>query len=174
MDNKQLFDYFKALMDRQGKYHDHKEVSAWAGLVLHLLFCFAMLRVEIPKTSGYLGLVFVVVAVFAAAYVAFKYIRNQLELKDRAGSLTAAATYYMSKMVSDSEGALDEPLTPIKQSADTQMQSSHVLSQSFDEKARWLNTQGRGAQDATRRYTYGLLITVSVFVIVFKFVQVLG
>jgi hypothetical protein len=40
----ELLDYFKALMDFYGKYHNHKEVSAWGALVLHLGVCAAVLK----------------------------------------------------------------------------------------------------------------------------------
>jgi len=48
--DKLLLDYLKALLDRYGKYHDHKELSAWAGIVLYFVFCVAILRVEISTS----------------------------------------------------------------------------------------------------------------------------
>ena len=174
MEEKQLLDYFKSIADRQGKYHDHKEVSAWAGLVLHLIFCGALLRVEAPTKYPQLAFVLVFVAVVVAAALAYLYIRKQLELKDLAGAEAGAATYFMSSMATSSDGKLHESLTPIKQSADTNFQRTHVMPASFVEKTDWLNTQGRGAQDATRRYVYSLLITASVFVVGFNALRFLG
>ena len=51
----------------------------------------------------------------------------------------------MTKLVTTETGKLDEPLTAISQSTDTEMQSPHVLPDSFVKKAQWLNTQGHCA-----------------------------
>lgn len=174
MEENQLLDYFKAIADRQGKYHDHKEVSAWAGLVLHLIFCGALLRVDVPTKCPQLAFLLVFVAVLLAALFSYLYIRKQLDLKDIAGSQAAAATYFMSSMATSVDGELHEPLTPIKQSTDTKFQWKHVMPASFVEKSDWLNTQGKGAHDATRVYVYLLLITASIFIVVFNAFRFLG
>ena len=172
--DKLLLDYLKALMDRQGKYHDHKEISAWAGIVLYFVFCAAVLRAEVSAPPRVLEFAVIAVTVFAAAIFATLYIRKQLELKDVAGSQAGAATYYMTKLVTSNTGQLDEPLTAIEQSTDTEMQSPHVLPGSFVKKAKWLNTQGRCAQAKTRLFTYLLLWTASLFVVLHMAVKYFG
>ena len=51
MEPKTLFDYFKSIAERQGRYHDHKENTAWACLVLHLALCGALLHFD-DKCAG--------------------------------------------------------------------------------------------------------------------------
>ena len=172
--DKLLLDYLKALLDRYGKYHDHKEISAWAGIVLYFVFCVAILRVEVPTSPGALGFWVIAVAVFVAAILATLYIRKQLELKDVAGSQAGAATYFMTKLVTSETGKHDEPLTAISQSTDTEIQSPHVLPDSFVKKAQWLNTQGRCAQAKTRMLTYFLLWAATLFLVAYKAVKYFG
>jgi hypothetical protein len=169
--DKLMLDYLKALLDRYGKYHDHKEVSAWAGIVLYFVFCAVVLHLEVSAPPHVIEFGTITVAVFVTAILATLYIRKQLELKDVAGSYVAAATYYMTKIVTSEAGRLDEPLTAIAQSTDTEIQSSHVLSDSFLTKAKWLNTQGRCAQIKTRWFTYSLLWTATLFVVTYKAVK---
>ena len=166
MDNGILLDYFKSLMDRQGKYHDHKEVSAWAGVVLYFVFCGAILRTELMLKCPLLGFLFISLAALGGAISATLYVRNQLRLKDIAGSQTAAAIYYMSVIITN--GQLTEAMTAIPQSADAQVQSSHVLPASFLEKASWLNTQGRRAQDRTRLFAYVLMWIMFLFLVLYE------
>lgn len=171
--NRLLMDYLKALLDRYGKYHDHKEISAWAGIVLYFVFCAAILRVEVSTPPRVLEFVVVAVTVFVTAIFAALYIRKQLELKVVASSYAAAATFYMTQMVTSETGQPDEPLTAIAQSTDTEIQSPHVLSDSFEKKAKWLSTQGSCAQAKTRRFTYSLLWTATLFVVTYKAVKYL-
>lgn len=174
MNENLLLDYFKSIADRQGKYHDHKEVSAWAGLVLHLVFCGALLRIDAPAKNPTLTFTIATIAVAVAALFAFFYIREQLRLKDLGGAMLGAATYYMSKMVTSADGKLDEVLTPLEQSTDQDTQASHMFPASLLKKRDWMNTQGLGAQRATRRYIYGLLVTATLFVVAFNAVRLCG
>ena len=121
-----LLDYLKALLDRYGKYHDHKEVSTWAGVVLYFAFGAAVLNAEVSKPISVLEFSIVSGAILLAAVLATLLIRKQLKLKDVAGSYAGAATYFMTELLTT--GQLKEPLTAIAQSTDTEMQSSHVLS----------------------------------------------
>ena len=172
MGNEHLFGYFKVLMDRQGKYHDHKEVTVWAALVLYLILCAATLRTLVLKSSPVVGFIIIFIFLFISVILVNLYIRKQLELKDIAGSQVAAATYYMTMIVTD--GSIGEEFTTIEQNSNTQIQSPHVLPGSFIKKANWLNTQGRGAQVTTRLFIYGLLWTVWFFTVLFKAVQYFG
>ena len=65
-------------------------------------------------------------------------------------------------------GQLTEAMTAIPQSADAQVQSSHVLPASFLEKASWLNTQGRRAQDRTRLFAYVLMWIMFLFLVLYE------
>lgn len=162
MEPRLLLDYFKSIADRQGKYHDHKETTAWACLVLHLALCGALLHLDIQTAQDPHRMQFAVLVVAAIATVlSCLYIRKQLQLKDVAGAQAGIATYFMSEMATSPSGTIVKPLAPVIRSGDTEMQWEYVMPSDFVALAKQLNDKGRGAQFATRVYMYGLLLTAS-------------
>ena len=173
---KDLLDYFKALMDYYGKYHQHKELSAWAGLVLHILFCTVAIRFALPATSKLVAFIALVLAVLVVAVLAYLYIRNQLEMKDCGGALAGAAIFFLTEILCADEKSLkrEKYVTPPQDSAHTRAQAHHVLPKAMLDKAKILNTRGRGFQDRTRWLIYGLLVVSTFAVVGLKIVEAFG
>src|SRR2546423_895761 len=96
---KELMDYFKTVLDYYGKYHNHKEVSAWAGLVLQIAFCAFAIRFPLNQSKHKisLALTFVCVIVIVAILI-FVYIKNQLEMKDKGGAWAGAALFFLTEV----------------------------------------------------------------------------
>lgn len=173
---KDLLDYFKTLMDYYGKYHQHKELSAWAGIVLHILFCTVAIRFTLPATSKLVAFIALLIAVLFVAVLAFLYIKNQLEMKDAGGALAGAAAFFLTEILCSDEPSLkcEKYVTPPQDSPNTKAQAHHVLPKAMLEKAEILNTRGRGFQDGTRWLIYGLLVVSTVGVVGLKTIEAFG
>lgn len=169
-----LVDYYANTTQYYGTYHNHKEVSAWAGLALHVLFCGLIIRADTPAHLMLITTTGLTVAVLVVAYTAFRYIENQLEMKDRAGALAGAAGFLLAEILRTDESKLkaDDYLL-VSESSDTQAQSSHVLPDRLLKKADVLNTRGRGFQDRTRAMVYALLALSTLSVIGLKWIAAL-
>lgn len=170
-----LVNYYENTRQYYGTYHNHKEDSAWAGLALHVLFCGLIIRADIPanlELASGIGLTF---AVLMIALLVFRYIQNQLEMKDLAGAYAAAAFYLLVEILRKKEAELNlNDYLTIKESPDTRAQSTHVLPACLLRKARILDTRGRWFQDRTRSTIYALLVLSTVSVIGLKWMEVVG
>lgn len=86
-----IIKYYDSAQSYYGTYHNHKEVSAWAGLVLHVLFLGFVNRIEATKhfyTEVTLSIIGVSLLVSVLTY---RYISNQFKMKDQAGAHAGAA-----------------------------------------------------------------------------------
>ena len=171
-----LLKYYADTCQYYGTYHNHKEISAWAGLALHVLFCGLIItRTDIPANLWLSTTLALTVAVILVAFFAFRYIWNQLEMKDRAGALAGAAGFLLVEILRTEESKLNpDDYLLVVESADTKAQSSHVLPDRLLKKADVLNTRGRGFQDRTRWMIYILLALSTISVIGLKWIVVIA
>lgn len=175
---KELMDYFKVLLDHYAKYHNHKEVSAWAGLVLYIAFCaFAIRFPPAPssKHTVFLALAIAVVVVIVSVLV-FLYIQNQLKMKDTSGAWVVAALWYLTEITCADEQSLNCEKYPVhpSESIDRRAQATPALPKMFLDKAEILNKQGRGFQDRTRWLIYSLLFVSTACVVGLKILEAAG
>jgi len=91
-----LVNYYDSLRQHYGEYHNHKEISAWGGLALHLLFCGVVVSADTPYDHETTIAVGFTVIVALVAFFVFVYIRNQLKMKDDGGAYSAAATHLLA------------------------------------------------------------------------------
>ena len=170
-----LIDYYENCRSHYTTYHNHKEISAWAGLALFVFFAGFVNLIKVPETLKFEGALIVTLLVCVVALLVFRYISAQLEMKDVGGSYVAAAIAFITDLISGeiSDEKLHEYLH-VKESPDLKAQSRHVLPQKFIEKAEVLNTRGRGFQDTTKAMIYGILALVAMLLITSKWIQVLG
>jgi len=170
-----IIEYYENTRQYYGTYHNHKEVSAWAGLALYVLFASLINWVRLPDAFKIIGASVITASVLAVASLVYRYISTQLKMKDLAGAYAAAAFSFLTELiVSDKNDEQLKNYLRVEESADTNAQSIHVLPEIFLKKSKVLNTRGRGFQDTTRSMIYGILILVTVLVIVVKWGQAVG
>jgi len=151
--------YYENTSIYYAQYHNHKEISAWAGLVLHLLFCQLNFQISFNKDILLIGTFTSSIFTLIVAFLVFLYIKNQLLMKDIAGAHTAASKILLSEVIQTSEEIIDvNKYMKIEDSADTQSQASHVLPMILLKKSEIINSRGRGFQDKTKWMIYSLLI----------------
>lgn len=169
--------YYENISQFYGIYHNHKETSAWGGLVLHVLFCGLIINAEIPQSYEFSIVIVISAMLIVVATVVFFYIQNQLFMKERAGALFGAAKYILAEDIlpTDNQSSLKELNEYIKivESLDMSRQSSHILPKYLLDKANIIDSRGRGYQTKTRIMMYTLLTLSTVAVILIKFASLL-
>ncbi len=151
----QIFQYYATTRDLYESYHNHKEVSAWAGLALYVVFCGALLGPNPPASYHMLFAGSLTFLVLVVAVLIFIYVRTQLRMKDRGGAISSAASYLLAEVVRDSSATADKYLT-IEESGVKEEQAAHVLPAVLLKKAEVFDIPGRG-RHITRWMVYGLL-----------------
>ena len=170
-----VIQYYENTRQYYGTYHNHKEVSAWAGLALYVLFTGLVNWISLPDKYKIASVHILTAFVIFVSILVYRYISTQIKMKDLAGAYAATSAVFLSELISDekSEDELKKYME-VEESADTSAQSMHVLPKKFLRKSEILNTRGRGFQDTTRSMIYGILILVTILVLVVKWVQALG
>jgi hypothetical protein len=170
-----LVEYYKGIVEYYGIYHNHKEISAWAGLGLHVLYCGATSAVQVPENSKILSVTIIALAVIFSAALVYSYIHAQLEMKDRGGAIAGAAGLILAEILKKDESQLKATdYLSIEESADKLAQSAHVLPIILLKKADILTTRGSGYQDTTKKITYSLLVLSTVSVLGLKCITLFG
>ena len=92
MDKESAIECLTALRSQQSTYHDHKEKTAWWGVIFHFAVCSAIVATwtEQPLEAAYRFWGVVVVSVFTVMLIFF--VVKQLELRKDAASFVGAAT----------------------------------------------------------------------------------
>ncbi len=169
-----IIKYYDSAQSYYGTYHNHKEVSAWAGLVLHVLFLGFISRIEAPKHYYHEVNISVIGVAFLVSVLTYRYISNQLKMKDQAGAHAGAAKFLLAKVMLEDESKIDPKwYLEVEDSDDLDAQSSHVLPAKMLTKSRALNTRARGFQDRTKNMIYAILFLSSVFVVAIRCVDVI-
>jgi len=170
-----LATYYENTRQYYATYHNHKEICAWAGLVIFVVFCGVVLQARILEKPNVLISSLLTLIVLVAAMLAFLYIRNQVEMKDRGGALTAAATFLLAEILQRNESELSlRDYLAVEESRDTKAQSSRVLPSVLLKRADILNTRGRRFQDRTRAMIYGILMLASISAVGFLWMRFIG
>lgn len=175
MEQERVIEYYKIMRQQRSTQHDHKEICAWAGLVMYVLFAGALLAVKLPEFKWFL-IFFVIVF----SILSYRYISNQLKLKDIAGAQSGTASIYLSELISveKNDDELKEYLE-IKNDEEFKkylkeddiddcnvrdilnFQSSYAYPSKFLKDSMKFNKKGRGFQDMTRFTIYGFLLLVT-------------
>lgn len=106
--------YLQEIRQHYTDYHEHKEKSAWAAVVLYVLFAGTLLPIQLrgPDTvwydTGYTAFIVVVAA------LVFFYARNQLDLKNEGRVYVAASMQLLLELM-----AMDEESSTPRISPDT-------------------------------------------------------
>lgn len=167
-----LINYYKNISQYYSSLHNHKEVSAWAGLALHIGFCGLVIGIKAPpslETTFEIILTIITIIVFILVLL---YVRNQLAMKDRAGGLAGAALLLMTELIGKRNVNIRSYLTLVA-STNTKAQSEHILPERLIREMEHLNARATGERNITRSMIYGLLILSTWSVLVIRWLSIL-
>ena len=167
-----VISYYESLRSHYSTYHNHKETSAWAGLILFLFFAGFVNLIKSPAGHEIATATTFTVLILIVLFLVFRYISNQLKMKDLSGAYVAASIAVIADLITDhiKDDELREHMK-IEEFPDNQAQSHHVLPCKFIKRAETLNSRGRDFQDTTRHMIYSILTTVSMILISTKWWQ---
>jgi hypothetical protein len=155
-----------------GAYHHHKEISAWAGLGLHVLFCGLILQARFPDDLMMLWSVVIAILVLSSCILVYLYIRNQLQMKDNAGSWAGGAFFLLAEILQKDESELELTLADylLIEKRNGKGQGSLFLPKILLEKGREIHEceKNRFYQDRTKSMIYGLLVLSTLSVLIFN------
>ena len=103
----EAIEYLRDIREHYSNYHEHKEKSAWAAVVLYVLFAGTLLPIQLrgPDTvlydSGY------VLFIMTVATVVFLYSRNQFDLKNEGRVYVAASMQLLLDLMAMDEDEFD-------------------------------------------------------------------
>jgi len=104
MDNKKfLVDYYSGLYNYFRTNHNHREVAAWGGLIFNILFCSLVAKVNLSSNLIIFskhGLTFIIILVAGLIHY---YIFIQLKLRDQGACYSAAALYFLNKILQEKD-----------------------------------------------------------------------
>lgn len=131
-DRKEVLDLLKDLIAHYTAYHNHKEVMAWAGVVLFSGWVFALatvLKDRVPTRDPFHGTGAVIATVLlGACTVVLYYLRKQFELRKRAADLINTCIWWRSQLISNpSRSIISSKWAPIKLELGASMQSTYAL-----------------------------------------------
>ncbi|MCG9577889.1 hypothetical protein L1D14_16875 [Vibrio tubiashii] len=165
--------FYENMRSHYATYYNNKEIAAWAGLVLYVLFCSLIIGSSLPTEHEGITAALLFIAVLGVTYTVFVYIRNQLTMRDIGGATCSAALLIQSEILLSDKTDFSEYIIVVE-SSDCKAQSSHALPSFLIQKRDLMNAKGRGFQDASRLSIYSLM-AVSIFsVILLKYVSLLG
>lgn len=103
----EAIEYLHNIREHYNNYHEHKEKSAWAAVVLYVLFAGTLLPIQLrgPDTllydAGYVSFIVIV------AVVVLLYSRNQFDLKNEGRVYVAASVQLLSEIIAMDESEFD-------------------------------------------------------------------
>lgn len=172
MKKEDILNYYRNIQIHYATYHNHKEFSAWGGLVLYVLFCGMIIKASFPSEHLKITAILLLIAVLGVSFTIIFYIKNQLLMKDLGGATSSAAILLQSEIMQAKKSNLNKYME-IEESSDLKAQSSHVLPKILIKKRDHLNSKGRMFQDSTKMAIY-TLISVSTFsLILLKWVSLI-
>lgn len=159
-------------------YHNHKEISAWAGLALHVLFCGFILSANTPQNHQFLAKGILTGIVLFVAIFVFSYVRNQLKLKDLAADISGAAEYLLVEIILKEDSELDPKyyMRINEENVDNKVQFGLTLPDRLLKEGDRLkeDRKAKKYQKMTRWMLYALLLLSTISVIGIKWIVALG
>jgi hypothetical protein len=156
----QLLRYYENTRQHLTEYHNYKEKSVWAGVVLFAAFCSGVFHYKPPSdgpTAVYqCGLA--TVTLLATLFALF-YVWNQLNLKDKAAAYLVGAFRLISEVAQNDEAALDlEDYLKISPNLNNVTDFSLSLPGRLQSEAEEFKNQGGHAKKKTRYVVCALIV----------------
>lgn len=108
MDSKEeAIEYLQDIRQHYSAYHDHKEKSAWAAVVLYVLFAGTLLPIQLRGPDTILYDIGYVLFILVVTVVVFLYARNQFDLKNEGRVYVAASMQLLLEVMSMDENEFD-------------------------------------------------------------------
>ena len=163
----EVLKYLADLHSYYGKYHNHKEASAWAGLVLAVALLIQLVTAidrGLARTCAMRAAAAIMVVVFVLAVLA--YLLQQFSLLRRAADLAAASFALRSEIISNPLAPVDPARYALATPGGDAVQSSYVLPQEVLARADALGARGQGARRNLEAVAYVMLGIAGVFGVV--------
>lgn len=175
MSSKQeAIEYLLAIREHYNNYHEHKEKSAWAAVVLYVLFAGTLLPIQLrgPDTVWYDAVYTVFILIVAT--VVFLYSRNQFDLKNEGRVYVAASMQLLLDVMATDEDTFDstEFFQMPTEMGDTYYDSEEILPKKLIERAdsfRRTGTRFRPS-DISRILCYMLILIMTIGLLAARFV----
>lgn len=146
-------------------YHNHKEVSGWAGVALGVVTIGQLLMVGMRESAnGQPAKAALCAAIILIGSLTYSFFNTQLALRRRAAALLAACFSMRLQMLEAERtgGPLVTLSAPRREIRVRHMQGSHFLPEELLQTADLFEGKGTGTGDKLDRYTRLTIVTVPV------------
>ena len=167
-------EYVRDIRQHYHAYHEHKERSAWAAVVLYVLFAGTLLPIQLrgPDTPlydiGYGSFILIV------AVIVFLYTRNQFDLKNEGRVYVAASMQLLLELMSVDEDEFEsrEFFQLPTDVGDSRYDSEEILPPLLLERADTFRRPGAsfGASDTSKILCYTIILIMTVGLLAARFV----
>lgn len=174
MNKSEVIDFYKSTNQYFATYHNHKETSAWAGLVLYMAFAGLMNLFKVPNNNE-TGIILLSVLILVITVFIFLYVSNQLKMKNKAGAYSAAIFIIVNELLIAgdlSESEMKDYLR-VEKSDDTKGHGKHTLPKRLLDEAEILAKKGKGFRYQTRLMTFGILLAICILTLTIKLYPIL-
>lgn len=142
-----------------GIYHNHKETSAWAGLVLYVLLLAQLINaVDRGMTVSCEMKAATTILILVSGIVIWIYLRAQFSARQSGSNLFAASVLLRSQYVSHEKEVQISDFSP--QSSAEEKQSSHILPRIVLTTADELASKGGKVRKTLECCAYALVVVV--------------
>jgi hypothetical protein len=167
-------EYLLAIREHYNDYHEHKEKSAWAAVVLYVLFAGTLLPIQLrgPDTVWYDAIYTIFILIVTS--IVFLYARNQFDLKNEGRVYVAASMQLLLDLMAMDEDEFDatEFFQMPTEMGDPYYDSEQILPKSLSERAdkfRRTGTRFRPS-DISRILCYMLIFSMTIGLLAARFV----
>jgi hypothetical protein len=160
----------KFLSDTQSHwstYHNHKETSAWAGLVLYVFLLGQIINaVDKGIASSCAIKTATILVILVSGIIICIYLYEQFSLRKRGADFVAACFYLESQFLSNPEQQPKSSDFVPPSSEDKRLQSSYCLPEIVLSTADKMASKGQGARSKLEYCAYGLVLVISLLALV--------
>jgi len=161
---KEILEFLRDTQAYFGSYHNHKESSAWAGIVLYcvvLVNLIDAIEPQISSPSFTREKLWITLGVGLGAVICSMYIRGQLALRKRAADVVAACIRLRSEIISDPSTPLDPAEWAPREAGKGGLQSGSALPKKVIEAADRLAPIGQWPRRMLELCAYVFLSIIS-------------
>ena len=170
---KEAIGYLRDLRQHYSAYHEHKENSAWAAVVLYVLFAGTLLPIQLRGPDTILYDVGYALFILIVTAIVFLYTRNQFDLKNEGRVYVAASMQLLLELMGtaedefDSEQFFDVP----EETGDAYYDSEEILPPVIIERADKFRGSGTGfgPSDTSRFLCYTILAVMTLGLLAARF-----
>lgn len=154
-------DVLKYLADARAHYaayHNHKEVSAWAGVVLYVVFTAQIIfaREETLNSQGVVCTVWVLSIIFFLSFLL--YLHTQLCLRHEAANYVAALLVLSAEYLGKEDAEIKEADWLVEPKADAGHHSPQILPKQVLNKALEMDRVGHGSRRKLEAAAYVIVV----------------